>query len=106
DEIESGMVCNGNIRGEPKVKVSAHSALEPNFANGEIVLSVDKINSNMRDAVVNFDGRGTETNAHWKNSDNCAQHKVANYERPWDKYDILAVTADAATTTGDAPSQQ
>ncbi|MEP0068084.1 hypothetical protein [Pyruvatibacter sp.] len=105
DEVESGMICNRNIRGEPKVKVSAHSALEPDFTDGEIVLSVGKINSNMRDAVVNFDGRGTETNAHWKNSDNCAQHKVANYERPWAKYDILAATVDAAVTSGDAPSQ-
>lgn len=105
-EIESGMVCNRNIRGEPKVNVTAQSALEPEFADPGIVISVDKVNANMRDAVVNFDGRGTETNAHWKNSDNCAEHKVANYERPWEKYDILAAAVDPAPISEDASSQE
>jgi len=104
-EVESGMVCNRNIRGEPKVNVSAQSALEPEFADTAVILSVAKINENMRDAVINFDGRGTETNAHWKNSDNCADHKVANYERPWEKYDILAATAETAATLKDVPSR-
>ncbi|MGD1935813.1 MAG: hypothetical protein ACFB0Z_15155 [Candidatus Phaeomarinobacter sp.] len=104
-DVESGMLCNRNIRGEPRVTVNASSAMESGFSGGEIVLSVEKINANMRDAIINFDGRGTETNAHWKNSDNCADHKVANYERPWEKYDILATTAGTAATLEDVPSQ-